>query len=76
MLYGSLAGEARVRATLLPILVLPVVAPVLIAGAKAFDAATVIGQAGSGVRWVGVLAVFAIVYTALGIVLYGPLEES
>ena len=75
ILYGSLAGEARVRATLLPILLLPIAAPVLIAGAKAFDASVLTG-AGSGARWLGVLAVFALVYSALGIVLYGPLEEN
>lgn len=75
ILYGSLAGEARVRATLLPVLILPIAAPVLIAGAKAFDASVATGS-GSGARWLGILAVFALVYTALGVVLYGPLEES
>ncbi|MEI8051110.1 MAG: heme exporter protein CcmB [Actinomycetes bacterium] len=73
VLYGSLAGGDRVRSTLLPILVLPVVAPVLIAGSRAFVAA--IGSSGDGGRWVAVLAVFAIVYSVLGIVLYGPMEE-
>ena len=75
VLYGSLAGEARMRATLLPVLVLPVVAPVLIAGSKAFSA-SVATDTGAGARWLGVLAVFAVVYTALGVALYGPLEES
>jgi heme exporter protein B len=75
VLYGSLAGEARVRATLLPLLLLPIAAPVLIAGAKAFEASLANGSGGAG-RWLGVLAVFALVYLALGIVLYGPLEES
>ena len=27
-------------------------------------------------RWMAILAVFALVYSALGVVLYGPLEES
>ena len=75
VLYGSLAGEARMRATLMPILVLPVVAPILIAGSKAFESSVATGS-GSGARWLGVLAVFAVVYLALGVVLYGPLEES
>lgn len=75
ILYGSLAGEARIRATLLPVLILPICAPVLIAGAKAFEASVATGS-GSGAQWLGILAVFALVYTALGIVLYGPLEES
>jgi heme exporter protein B len=76
VLYGALSGEARIRATLLPILILPVVAPVLIAGTKAFSSAVVVGDGGSGARWLGVLGVFAVVYCALGVVLYGPLEEN
>jgi heme exporter protein B len=76
VLYGALSGEARIRATLLPILILPVVAPVLIAGTKAFSSAVVVGDGGSGARWLGVLGVFAVVYSALGVVLYGPLEEN
>jgi len=75
VLYGSLAGGARVRATLLPILVLPVVAPVLIAGSRAFSASLAPGG-GEGGRWLTVLAVFAVVYSGLGIALYGAMEEN
>ena len=75
VLYGALSGEARMRATLLPVLLLPVVAPVLIAGVRAFEAAVTPGG-GLGGRWLGVLAVFGVVYSALGIALYGPLEEN
>jgi heme exporter protein B len=74
VLYGSLAGGARMRATLLPILVLPIVAPVLIAGSRAFQAALNTGETAAG-RWLAVLGVFAIVYSVLGIALYGPMEE-
>jgi len=75
VLYGSLAGGARTRATLLPVLVLPVLAPVLIAGTRALSASFV-GGGPDGLRWLSILAVFAAVYTVLGIALYGPLEES
>ena len=75
VLYGSLAGGARMRATLLPVLVLPILAPVLIAGAKCFSASVAGGTSG-GSRWLLVLAVFSVVYSVLGIVLYGPMEES
>lgn len=75
VLYGSLAGGARTRATLLPVLVLPVLAPVLIAGTRALAAALENGGP-DGLRWLSILAVFAVVYTVLGIALYGPLEES
>jgi heme exporter protein B len=75
VLYGSLAGGASVRSTLLPILVLPVEAPVLIAGSRALSAG-LSSSSPDGLRWLGVLLVFAAVYTVLGIALYGPLEES
>ena len=75
VLYGALSGEAQMRATLLPVLLLPIVAPVLIAGVRAFQAAVNAGGALGG-RWLGVLAVFGVVYSALGIALYGPLEEN
>jgi heme exporter protein B len=74
-LYGVLAAGLRVRETLLPILLLPVVAPVLIAATQAFEAA-LDGQAGEGWPWVALLAVFAVIYTAFGIVAFGPLMEE
>jgi heme exporter protein B len=51
-LYGMLAAGLRVRDTLLPILMLPVVAPVLIAGTEAFSAAYAgeSAPAGAGAR--------------------------
>lgn len=74
-LYGVLAAGMRVRETLLPILLLPVVAPVLIAATQAFEAA-LNGTAGEGWPWVALLAVFAVIYTAFGIVAFGPLMEE
>ena len=75
VLYGSLAGSTSTRSTLLPILVLPVEAPVLIAASKSLarGLGTLTPDAG---RWLALLCVFAAVYTVLGVALYGPLEES
>ena len=59
------------RETLLPLLLLPVVAPVLIGATRAFEAA--LGTVGvDGWAWVGLLAVFAVVYIALGSSLSAP----
>ncbi|HXX90268.1 MAG TPA: heme exporter protein CcmB [Acidimicrobiales bacterium] len=74
-LYGALAGGLRVRETLLPFLLLPVVAPVLLAGTRAWQAA--LGQGSTGTDpWMALLVVFAAVYLALGVVLFGPLQEA
>ena len=74
-LYGILSAGMRVRDTLLPLLVLPVVAPVLISATQAFAAAY--GQAsGSGWRWLGLLTVFALLYLVIGIVAFENLLEE
>ena len=75
VLYGALSAGLRVRDTLLPILVLPVLAPVLLAGSKAWQAA-LDANSGSGAEWLRILIPFAAIYLVIGIVLYGPLQEA
>jgi heme exporter protein B len=77
-LYGALAAGLAVRDTLLPLLLLPVVAPVLIGATRATEAALGTGGAvtSDGWPWVGLLGVFALAYTALGLVAYGSLLEE
>ncbi|MFN8018096.1 MAG: heme exporter protein CcmB [Acidimicrobiales bacterium] len=73
--YGILSAGLRVRDTLLPILMLPVVAPVLIAGTEAFSAAYD-ASSGEGWRWCLVLGIFAVLYVAIGIFAFEPLLEE
>lgn len=74
-LYGALAVGLRVRDTLLPLLLLPVLAPVLLAATRAFEAALA-GTPADGWPWAGLLAVFALAYTGGGVALYGALLEE
>ncbi len=71
-LYGAVVAGTDVAGTLLPLLVLPALAPVLIAGEK--GTAAVLAGGGPG-RWAIVLAVMAVAYLAVGTLLYGALEE-
>ena len=76
-LYGVLAAGLRVRDTLLPLLLLPVVAPVLIGATQVFEVA--LGGTALDIAprdWITLLAVFAVVYTAIGVVAFGPLLEE
>ncbi len=74
-LYGALASESGARETLLPILLLPVLAPVLIGAARAFDDA--LGAAAvDGWAWLGLLAAFGLVATVLGALAYGAVAED
>lgn len=74
-LYGVLAVGLGVRDTILPMLLLPVLAPVLVAATRAFDDA--LGTAAvNGWNWTGLLAVFAIVYVMVGAVAYAVVLED
>jgi heme exporter protein B len=77
-LYGGLAAGFRGRETLLPLLVLPVVAPVLIGATRAVESA--LGTAGAvvseGWPWVGLLAVFAVAFGVGGSLAFGPLIDE
>lgn len=74
-LYGVLAAGLRVRETLVPILVLPVVAPALLGAARAWEAA-IDGIPSDAWTWLGLLAVFAVLFTAIGMLAFGPLLEE
>lgn len=74
-LYGVAATGSRSRETLMPLLFLPVVSPVLLAATKAWQAGLA-GRAGDSGTWLGLLAVFAVVYTAVGAVAFDPLLED
>lgn len=77
-LYGGLAAGQRGRETLLPLLMLPVVAPVLIGATRASEAAFGSGGAATseGWPWIGLLAVFAVLFGVVGSLAFGPLIEE
>lgn len=77
-LYGGLATGARGRETLLPLLVLPVVAPVLIGATRATESAFGSGGAtvSEGWAWLALLGVFATVFATVGTVAFGPLVDE
>lgn len=74
-LYGVLAAGLRVRETLLPILLLPVLAPVLIGATRSFEAALG-GVASDGWPWCGLLVAFALLYLTFGTLAFGTLLEE
>lgn len=73
--YGVLAAGVRVRETLLPLLVLPVLAPVVLSAARASEAALG-GASAEGWPWLRLLGVFAVAYVAFGVVAFGALLED
>lgn len=74
-LMGALVAGVRARETVLPILMLPVLAPVLLGATRAFDDA--LGSAAvNGWSWLAMLAGFTAINIALGILAYGVLLEE
>jgi heme exporter protein B len=74
-LYGVLAAGLRVRETLVPVLLLPVVAPVMLGATRACEAA-LDGVPSEGWPWVALLALVAVLYTGVGMLAFGPLLEE
>lgn len=74
-LLGALVVGVRARETVLPVLLLPVLAPVLIGATRAFDDA--LGSvAVDGWAWLGLLAGFGVINIVLGALAYGVLLEE
>lgn len=73
--YAAVAAGLRVGSTLLPLLLLPVLAPVLLAATRAWEAGLA-GVPSDAVSWLELLAAFAVLYVAVGVVGYGTLQEE
>ncbi len=74
-LYGALIAGQRARETVLPIVLLPVLAPVLIGATRAFgDALGTV--AADGWSWLLLLVGFAALYTTIGAISYRNLTEG
>jgi heme exporter protein B len=74
-LYGVLAAGLRLRETLLPLLLLPVLAPVMLGATRAFEDGLE-GAPGDAWPWVALLGMFAVLYTGIGVLAFGPLWEE
>ena len=75
VLCGVMAAGLRVRATLLPLLLVPFLAPVLLAGSRAFETAFGL-RAEAGWTWASLMFVIAAVHTAVGVRAFGFLLEE
>ena len=73
-LFGVLSESSRAREAVLPLLVLPLATPVLLAGVKATSMAAA-GSGGAG-SWLGLLAAFDAVFVAVGTLVFEFLLED
>jgi len=75
ILYGAMSTGLRVKDTLLPLLLVPLVTPLLLGATKAWDEA-LSGTPSRAGSWLLLLAVFAVLYLAIGTIAFGPLLED
>lgn len=75
VVYGMMAAGLRVRETLLPLLVLPVVAPVLLGATQCWIAALGLSHT-NGWQWMALLASFAAIYLTIGVLGFATLLEE
>lgn len=68
-IFATLSARARAREALLPLLVLPLVTPVLLAGIRVTQSATTAGG-GDTAQWLTLLAAAAVIGTASGMLLF------
>ncbi len=73
--YAALSAGIRVRETLVPVLLLPITVPLLLASVQAWQGALT-SETAAGWAWVRVDAVFAVIYGAVGVLAYGALMEE
>jgi heme exporter protein B len=74
VVFGAMV-TGRSRDSLLPLLIFPVVAPVLLSATKAWED-YVVGKVALGDPWLGLLVVFAIAFGAVGVVTFGSILEE
>jgi heme exporter protein B len=74
-LFGALTESPRTREAIVPLLVLPVATPVLVAAVKGTELASAgrVGEAGS---WLGLLVAFDVVFLSVGMIVFGQLLED
>ena len=74
-LYAAVTAGSRVRDTLAPLLMLPVLTPVLLGATLATEAAF-FGPSADGWPWLMLLVVFALLFVGVGMVSFGALLEE
>ncbi|MFM6849550.1 MAG: heme exporter protein CcmB [Terrabacter sp.] len=74
-LFGLLAAVGRTRRAAVPVLVLPLLSPVVIAAIRSTDALT--GGAGGDIGgWLGLLGAFDAIFLATGFLVFGHVLED
>jgi len=75
-LFAALTVRSRAREALLPVLLLPVLAPLFIAGVSLTAVVLDARPAGEAWRWVGILALYDALFLAIALLLFDLIWEQ
>lgn len=76
MFYAGMASRVRAREVLLPLLLFPMLAPLVIAAVKGTQVTLLGDPLAAGVNWTGVLVAFDAIFLAAAYLLYGAVVED
>ncbi|MEN8374447.1 MAG: heme exporter protein CcmB [Gemmatimonadota bacterium] len=74
--YAGMASRVRAREVLLPLLLFPMLAPIVIAAVKATDVVLIGDAIAERVNWLGLLAGFDAIFLAAAYLLFGAVVED
>ncbi|MDR2884179.1 MAG: heme exporter protein CcmB [Deferribacteraceae bacterium] len=75
-LFSLIASRTRTREIMLPLLLLPVLVPILLAAIQATNAMVAMSPLEDYIKWIRLIVVFDIIFTAISLVVFDPVVEE
>jgi heme exporter protein B len=75
-LFSLIAARSRTREIMLPLLLLPVLVPILLASIQTTNAIIAGDEISHYIRWIRLIVVYNIVFTAISLVIFDPIVEE
>jgi heme exporter protein B len=75
-LFSLIASRSRTREILLPLLLLPVLVPILLAAIQATNAMIAEAELAEYIKWIRLIVVFDIIFSAISLVVFDPVVEE
>jgi heme exporter protein B len=75
-LFSLIAARSRTREIMLPLLLLPVLVPILLASIQATNSIAAGAEIAYYIKWIRLIMVYNIIFTAISLVIFDPIVEE
>ena len=75
-LFSLIAARSRTREIMLPLLLLPVLVPILLASIQATNSIAAGAEITYYIKWIRLIIVYNIIFTAISLVIFDPIVEE